>query len=976
MADHRDVFTEAFAELTADPDFVRFAGADNAVLVWDRTGQRLLWASAAAASLREALVKDEDGAMAPGLPALARLRALAAGLAPRTGFRLERLRFDPAHIAPPTTCACRRMLLPSGEEVLLTIIVGPRPTLKPGQRQARPEPPAKVVTELPERAGTEVAPEKDASPEPSSAAHGPSAHEQEPPLEVRDPVAHLRARGKVRFIWQADAEGRFTEASDLLAGIVGPERARIIGHRWDEIVGPDLEDPSGRVSEGFAKGETWSGETVFWRIRTTDFLIPVEFAGAPHVDRNGRLLGYRGFGLFRTGEIFERPRVEPAPTKDEEPGPESAGLAPDPEPPRTKEEGSQPEMAARESGSRDPVIESCRPSVPRPFRHLRGHARGRLGSSTSGLPGHRPDPRGTPAQVPEAPGETTRHPLRSDSADADHGSGRMTAPARLSLAERNAFREIARALGARFEGDEPREGRSGSETENRREEPARAATVTPIRPAAVSWDPTGAIVDRLPVGIVVHRAGQVVFANRHFLDLAGYDRIDELQGGIGGLFPGGFDPAPSSDPPSAPTLLTKDSGSLAVEVRLAEIEWHGMPATLVLVRQARETETRQRLLATELDLQARDARLRELSAILDTATDGVVILDDAGRILSLNRSAEALFGYEQNEVAGETFLVLLAPESHALARDYLEGLRANGVASVLNDGREVMGRVRQGGSIPLFMTLGYVSEEAERKFCAVLRDITPVKKAETELEIARRAAEEASAHKSDFLARVGHEIRSPLNAIVGFAEVMLEERFGPIGSERYKDYLRDIHMSGGQVVKLVNDLLDLAKIEAGRMELAFTGISLNERVAECVVELQAEAARRRIVVRTSFAPKLPAVVADERSIRQILANIVSNAIKFTNPGGQVIVSTAIADDGEVAMRIRDTGVGMTDDEVRAALGVFTQRLGTGQGGGTGLGLPLTKALVEANRGALSITSAPGEGTLVEVVFASSRVLAE
>jgi signal transduction histidine kinase len=152
-------------------------------------------------------------------------------------------------------------------------------------------------------------------------------------------------------------------------------------------------------------------------------------------------------------------------------------------------------------------------------------------------------------------------------------------------------------------------------------------------------------------------------------------------------------------------------------------------------------------------------------------------------------------------------------------------------------------------------------------------------------------------------------------------------------------------------------------------------VNLNERVAECVAQVQAQAACRRIVIRTSFAPKLPPVVADERSIRQIVEKIVSNAIKFTEPGGQVIVSTAIADQGEAAIRVRDTGLGMSEEEIRAALARFS-KLPEGRQGGTGLGLPLAKALVEANRGALHITSARGEGTLVEVVFPPTRVLAE
>jgi PAS domain S-box-containing protein len=396
----------------------------------------------------------------------------------------------------------------------------------------------------------------------------------------------------------------------------------------------------------------------------------------------------------------------------------------------------------------------------------------------------------------------------------------------------------------------------------------------------------------------------------------------------------------------------------------------------MLVRRLPDNDPAQRSRALELELRARESRIRELSSILDTATDGVLVLDEQGRILALNRSAEALFGYDQNEVAGESLTALLAAESHLAALEYLEGLTHNGVASLLNDGREVLGRVRQGGVIPLFMTIGRIAEGAERKYCAVLRDVTAFKKAEGELTAAKRAAEEASAQRADFLAKVSHEIRTPLNAILGFAEIMLEERFGPVGNERYRDYIQDIHVSGNYVVSLLAGLLDLARIGAGRMELAFTGVNLNGLVASCVAELQPQAARQRIVMRTSFAAKLPPVVADERSIRQIMLNIVSNAIKFTEAGGQVIVSTAMTDRGEVAFRVRDTGVGMSKEEVEVALEPFRQTSGPRKGGGTGLGLPLTKALVGANRGALLITSARDEGTLVEVLFPPTRVLAD
>src|SRR5207248_2500007 len=229
---------------------------------------------------------------------------------------------------------------------------------------------------------------------------------------------------------------------------------------------------------------------------------------------------------------------------------------------------------------------------------------------------------------------------------------------------------------------------------------------------------------------------------------------------------------------------------------------------------------------------------------------------------------------------GQPFAELFAPESRRAALDYIEGLCLNGVASVLNDGREVIGRVRESGLIPLFMTMGRVGDGAE-KFCAVLRDITQWKRAEEELLNAKREAERTSSAKSDFLAKISHEIRTPLNAIIGFSEVMVDERFGPIGNERYRQYLKDIHASGGHLVSLLNDLLDLSKIEAGKLDLSFTRVDLTALLPQCVALMQPHATRERIIIRTSLLPNLPAAVVDERSIRQIVLNLLSNSIKFT-----------------------------------------------------------------------------------------------
>ena len=510
--------------------------------------------------------------------------------------------------------------------------------------------------------------------------------------------------------------------------------------------------------------------------------------------------------------------------------------------------------------------------------------------------------------------------------------------------------------------------------------PLVAALAAAELPAAIAG-PQGsarALLEKLPVGVLVSRDGAPIFVNRTLLELLGYANEDEFHdlGGLDRMFKGRQPDQFGQDAGGAIPLLTRGGDVVSAETHMQTLDWGGLPATMMSVRPSKEADLLPRVRSLEMEQRALDAEARELRAILDTATDGVAVLDPAGRILSLNRSAEALFGYDQNEVAGEPFTVLIARESQNAASDYLDGLKSNGVASVLNDGREIIGRARQGGAIPMFMTLGRIGAGETAKFCAVLRDLSQWKKAERDLNDARAQAERASALKSDFLAKISHEIRTPLNAILGFAEVIMEERFGPVGNDRYKDYLKDIHASGAHVMSLVNDLLDLSKIEAGKMDLTFGSVDANRIVSECVSLMQPQAARERVIVRLSLAPRLPNVVADERSLRQIVLNLLSNAVKFNEPGGQVIVSSALTDAGHAVIRIRDTGIGMSDEEVVTALEPFRQIATSRQTSGTGLGLPLTKALVEANRASFTIKSKKREGTLVEIAFPPTRVLVE
>ncbi|QKC98613.1 PAS domain S-box protein [Mesorhizobium sp. NZP2298] len=496
--------------------------------------------------------------------------------------------------------------------------------------------------------------------------------------------------------------------------------------------------------------------------------------------------------------------------------------------------------------------------------------------------------------------------------------------------------------------------------------------------------PDTLLLGKLPVPLLIHSGDQLHYANEEFLNLTGYAALEDLAdaGGLGALFadPYGDDGA-SDGSDRALRLKTRDGQEFPIDAILRSVPWRDGKALMLVVRRSGEDDAPAALHVvgeepTQPDISELKARIAEMRTIIDTATDGVVLIGSDGTIRSISRPAEALFGFDSDEVTGKPFASLFAIESQRAARDYLTGLSEPGVASVLNDGREVIGREAQGRFIPLFMTIGRLPNDSG--FCAVVRDITQWKRAEEDLTQARAVAERASSQKTDFLARISHEIRTPLNAIIGFSELMVDEKFGPVANDRYRDYLRDINRSGNHVLDLVNDLLDISKIEAGQQEMAYEAVSLNDTLAETVAMMQPQANRERVIIRSSFASRLPEVVADLRSVRQIALNILSNAIRYTQAGGQVIVSTAYETSGDVVMRVRDTGIGMSQAEIEQALKPFKQinALKRGRGDGTGLGLPLTKAMVEANRARFTINSTPGEGTLVEVAFPSTRVLAE
>ncbi len=246
-----------------------------------------------------------------------------------------------------------------------------------------------------------------------------------------------------------------------------------------------------------------------------------------------------------------------------------------------------------------------------------------------------------------------------------------------------------------------------------------------------------------------------------------------------------------------------------------------------------------------------------------------------------------------------------------------------------------------------------------------------------QLITARDDAREANEAKSRFLASMSHELRTPLNAIIGFSEIMKNELFGPCGEPRYVDYARDIHASGAHLLDLINDVLDLSKIEAGREHInTHSRCELTKIIAEATRVAGVMAEKAGVDLRVACARTPIHIDANDRMMRQIVLNLLSNAIKFTAPGGEVTVSARLDVPDGVIVDVADTGVGMTDEELRVAMQPFGQidSKVSRQHNGTGLGLPLTKAMVELHGGTLTIHSVPRKGTTVAVRIPKERLV--
>ncbi|MDE2165813.1 MAG: HAMP domain-containing histidine kinase [Alphaproteobacteria bacterium] len=271
--------------------------------------------------------------------------------------------------------------------------------------------------------------------------------------------------------------------------------------------------------------------------------------------------------------------------------------------------------------------------------------------------------------------------------------------------------------------------------------------------------------------------------------------------------------------------------------------------------------------------------------------------------------------------------------------------------------------------------LSLMARRSFSSLIALIRNKAEKEKLVSRLFEANRRAETALRAKSEFLANMSHELRTPLNAVIGFSEIISGEVLGPIGNEKYLEYARDLNASGRHLLELINDILDLTKITAERLDLADEVVDVGVLVESCFRMIARRATAQNLNLVRVVEPEVNCVRGDERRLRQILLNLLTNSVKFTPSGGSVAVRASI-EHGRLVFEVRDTGVGISEADLPVVLEPFGQvdNAFNRSGGGTGLGLPLTKKLVEAHGGIFVIESVPNQGTLVRVILPANRVI--
>jgi PAS domain S-box-containing protein len=419
------------------------------------------------------------------------------------------------------------------------------------------------------------------------------------------------------------------------------------------------------------------------------------------------------------------------------------------------------------------------------------------------------------------------------------------------------------------------------------------------------------------------------------------------------------------------TRVRKDGSPIAISLTISPIR-DAAGAITGVSKIARDVTERKQLLAREAASRAEVLAERKFRELIENAPDAILQVDSSGVILLANRTAELVFGYSGDELIGMRVDALVPESARSRHPAHRKGFEAAGVSRPMGMGLDLHAVRKDGTEFPVEISLSPNRTDDGINITAVIRDVTERKRTEqqihsleqsytAELEARHKEAERVNQLKSEFIASVSHELRTPLHTIIGFAELLGEEGMGSL-NEKQRRFVHHIQTDSEHLLGLINDVLDLSRIEAGGLVVRTETLSLQTAIMEAVNAIRPQASGKQVVVREGRIPKT-SVVADPLRVRQILYNLLSNGVKFTDPGGEVVV-TAMADEEFVQITIADTGIGIPSEECGRIFDKFYQVGYTTAGvrQGTGLGLTICKQLVDIQCGRIWVESEPGKGS--------------
>jgi len=373
---------------------------------------------------------------------------------------------------------------------------------------------------------------------------------------------------------------------------------------------------------------------------------------------------------------------------------------------------------------------------------------------------------------------------------------------------------------------------------------------------------------------------------------------------------------------------------------------------------------------------ARNRSERRLAGILALSSEAILAVNDAGIIRMFNKGAERIFGHEADAVIGQPLDMLLPERVRAAHGGMIAAFAKGGEESrQMSQRGRIVGLRRDGTEFPGQASIAKIDLHGETIFTVILRDITEQIRTENALIAAKELAEASDQAKSDFLGNMSHELRTPLNAIIGFSEMMTTAPFGPLGDERYENYVTDILNSGHHLLRIINEILDVAKIEAGVMSMDESIIDLQRVAQESIRLVKSQAHCANISLEVSLPKTFLRVRADEQRIKQVMINLLANAVKFTPRGGHVTIAGALDAQGGIEIRVIDTGIGIPQEWLGRLGRPFVQVEGrlSRKHVGTGLGLAFSKSVIELHGGTMTIESGVGQGTTVRIRLPAERV---